>query len=149
MKILCINGPNLNLLTKRDKSLYGKLNLSGIESLLKNEFPEISFTFFQSNIEGEIINIIQEASSKYSALMINPGGYAHTSVAIKDALDLCTIPKVEIHLSHLAKREDYRQKLITASSCDGYISGFKEYSYFAGVYLIQKLINNKKKNKID
>lgn len=149
MKIICINGPNLNLLGKRDKSHYGKLSLSNIESLIKKEFPKISFSFYQSNIEGEIVNVVQEASSKYDGLIINPGGYGHTSVAIRDALEFCTIPKVEIHLSHLAKREDFRQKLITASCCDGYISGFKEYGYFAGVYLIQKLINNKKRIKID
>jgi 3-dehydroquinate dehydratase II len=88
---------------------------------------------------------VQEAASLYDGLVINPGGYGHTSVAIKDALELCSIPKVEVHLSHLSKREEYRQKLLTASSCNGYISGFKEYGYLAGVYLIQKLINNGKK----
>ncbi len=148
MKIICINGPNLNLLGKRDKSQYGKLSLYGIESLIKKEFPKISLSFFHSNIEGEIVNIIQEASSKYDGLIINPGGYAHTSVAIRDALEFCTIPKVEVHLSHLAKREDFRQKLLTASCCNGYISGFKEYGYLTAVYLIQKLINNKKKSNI-
>ena len=146
MKIICINGANLNLLEKRDKSQYGKSNLSGIEFLIKKEFPKISFTFFHSNIEGEIINIIQEASAKYDGLIINPGGYSHTSVSIRDALEFCTIPKVEVHLSHLSKREDFRQKLITTSSCDGYISGFKEYGYLAAAYLIQKIISNKKKS---
>jgi 3-dehydroquinate dehydratase-2 len=146
MKIICINGPNLNLLGKRDKSHYGKLNLSSIESLIKKEYPEIPVTFFHSNIEGEIVNVIQGAASKFDGLIINPGGYGHTSVAIKDALEFCSIPKVEIHLSHLVNREDYRQKLITASGCDGYISGFKEYGYLAAVYLIQKLINSRKKS---
>jgi 3-dehydroquinate dehydratase-2 len=146
MKIICINGPNLNLLGKRDKAHYGKLSLSSIKLLIKKEFPKTNITFFQSNLEGEIVNIIQEASSKYDGLIINPGGYAHTSIAIRDALEFCVIPKVEIHLSHLAKREDFRQRLLTASCCDGYISGFKEYSYLAGVYLIQKLIKNKKKS---
>ena len=146
MKLICINGPNLNLLGKRDKSHYGKLNLSSIESLIKKEYPEISVTFFHSNIEGEIVNVIQDAASKFDGLIINPGGYGHTSVAIKDALEFCSIPKVEIHLSHLVNREDYRQKLITASGCDGYISGFKEYGYLAAVYLVQKLINSRKKS---
>jgi len=146
MKIICINGPNLNLLGKRDKSHYGKFSLSDIESIIKKEFPKISFTFFHSNIEGEIVNIVQEANSKYNGLIINPGGYGHTSIAIKDALEFCSIPKVEVHLSHLANREDYRQKLLTASGCNGYISGFKEFGYLAGVYLIQKLIENKKKS---
>jgi 3-dehydroquinate dehydratase-2 len=105
------------------------------------------FSFYQSNIEGEIINLIQLSSSKYDGLLLNPGGYAHTSIAIKDALEVCSIPKVEVHLSHLAKREDYRQNLITASSCDGYISGFKEYSYLAGTFILQQLyIKRKKEN---
>ena len=105
MKIICINGPNLNLLGKRDKLQYGKLTLSKIESLLKKEFPKLSFTFFQSNNEGEIVETIQKAQVKYDGLMINPGGYAHTSVAIRDALETCKIPKVELHLSHLVNRD--------------------------------------------
>ncbi len=145
MKIICINGPNLNLLGKRDKAHYGKFTLTTLELKIKKEYPDISFTFFHSNIEGEIINEVQEAASNYDGLIINPGGYGHTSVAIKDALEFCTIPKVEVHLSHLSKREDYRQKVLTASSCDGYISGFKEYGYYAGVYLILKLIKDRKK----
>ena len=106
----------------------------------QKEFPQIRFTFFQSNVEGEIINQIQKADKQFNGLLINPGGYAHTSVAIRDALEICSIPKVEVHLSHLIKREEYRQNLITASACDGYISGFKEKSYLAGVYLLSKLI---------
>jgi 3-dehydroquinate dehydratase-2 len=140
MNIIIINGPNLNMLGKRDKGHYGKLSLAKIGSLLKKEFPRISFTFYQSNIEGEIVNQVQKASEKFDGLLINPGGYAHTSVAIRDALEICPIPKVEVHLSHLVKRESYRQNLITASGCDGYISGFKEKSYLAGVYLLNKLI---------
>ena len=140
MKIICINGPNLNLLGKRDKSHYGKSSLTGIKALLKKEFPNISFTFFQSNKEGDIVEKIQKASDTYHGLIINPGGYAHTSVAIRDALELCKIPKVEVHLSHLVNRESYRQSLITASGCNGYISGFKEYSYLAGAYLLTKLM---------
>ena len=145
MNIICINGPNLNLLGKRDKSHYGKLSLTKIESLLKKEFPKVFFTFFQSNEEGEIIEKIQEASSTYQGLIINPGGYAHTSVAIRDALEACKIPKVEVHLSHLVNRENFRQSLITASGCDGYISGFKEHSYLAGAYLLTKLMNKSRK----
>lgn len=146
MKIICINGPNLNLLGERDKSHYGEFNLTYIEELLEKEFPDIAFYYFQSNLEGELVGIIQEASLDYDGLLINPGGYGHTSVAIKDALEFCNIPKVEVHLSHLAKREDYRQTLLTASACDGYISGFKEYGYLAGVYLLQKLINKKRRS---
>ena len=141
MKVIVINGPNLNLLGKRDKSHYGDLSLEKIEALLKKEFKDISFSFFQSNIEGEIIERVQEAAGEFDALLINPGGYAHTSVAIRDALAELKIPKIEVHLSHLAKRENFRQTLITATGCDGYLSGFKEFSYIGGVYLLIKIMN--------
>ncbi|MHB1687535.1 MAG: type II 3-dehydroquinate dehydratase [Ignavibacteriaceae bacterium] len=144
MKILVINGPNLNKLGSRDKSHYGKLTLSKIQTLLTKEFKEIKFSFTQSNIEGEIVDIIQKANKSFNGLIINPGGYAHTSIAIKDALEECKIPKVEVHLSHLGRRENFRQILITASSCDGYISGFKENSYLAAVFVIIKL-NSKRR----
>lgn len=140
MKILVLNGPNLNLLSSRDKLKYGELSLSKIQKLLIKEFPQVAFTFFQSNHEGELVDYIQSASKKYSGLIINPGGYAHTSVAILDALELCKLPKVEVHLSHIAKREEFRKNLLTARNCDGYISGFKEKSYLAAVYLVIKLV---------
>jgi 3-dehydroquinate dehydratase-2 len=141
MKIIVINGPNLNMLGKRDAGHYGLLSLDAIKKILQEEFSGISFDFFQSNLEGEIIDKIQAADKNFDGLLINPGGYAHTSVAIRDALTECMIPKIEVHLSHLAKREKFRQKLVTASGCSGYISGFKEKSYLAGVYLLKKLID--------
>ena len=143
MKILVINGPNINLLGIREHSNYGILTLSEINKIIEAEYQKINFEFFQSNFEGEIIEKIQSAQKEFDALIINPGGYAHTSVAIKDALEACKIIKIEVHLSHLAKSEDYRQILLTAGGCDGYISGFKENSYLAAVYLVQKLYNHK------
>jgi 3-dehydroquinate dehydratase-2 len=143
MKILVINGPNINLLGIREHSNYGILTLSEINKIIEAEYKKINFEFFQSNFEGEIIGKIQSAQKEFDALIINPGGYAHTSVAIKDALEACKIIKIEVHLSHLAKREDYRQILLTAGGCDGYISGFKENSYLAAIYLVQKLYNRK------
>ena len=140
MKILILNGPNLNLLSKRSKEDYGIKDLPQIEDLLKKEFPDVNFTFFQSNLEGELVTRIQEADEIYEGLVINPGGYSHTSVAIHDALELCKIPKIEVHLSHLAKREEFRQTLITARKTNGYISGFSENSYLAAVYLIKKIL---------
>lgn len=142
MKILILNGPNLNMLSKRDKSKYGNKSLNDIETLIKKEYPKIKFTFYQSNIEGELINRIQDADEKFDALIINPGGYSHTSVAIHDALELCKIPKIEVHLSHLANRENFRQNLITAKKTNGYISGFNENSYLAAIYLILKILKN-------
>jgi 3-dehydroquinate dehydratase-2 len=138
LRILIINGPNLNLLGKRDNQHYGDLSLDELEEILKKEYPKHQFTYFQSNIEGELIDRIQISSEEFDALIINPGGYAHSSVAIRDALAEVRMPKIEVHLSHLAKREDFRQNLITATGCDGYISGFKEYSYLAAIFLIEK-----------
>jgi 3-dehydroquinate dehydratase-2 len=128
------------MLVKREAVIYGNLSLETIKKLLSEEFTSVSFVFFQSNLDGELITEIQNAASKFDGIIINPGGYAHTSVALHDALEECKLPKIEVHLSHLGKREEFRQKLLTASACDGYISGFKEYSYMAAVYLLLKLI---------
>ena len=145
MKILVINGPNLNMLGAREENHYGILTIENIEKLVKSQNMDTEFVFYQSNIEGEIVGIIQNASSTFDGILINPGGYAHTSVAIRDALADCKVPKVEVHLSHLVNRESFRQNLITASGCDGYISGFKENSYLAGVFLLKLLLRKEGK----
>jgi 3-dehydroquinate dehydratase-2 len=147
MKILVINGPNLNLLGKRNQTHYGDLTLEKIEELVKKEFKNIEFNFFQSNLEGEIVEKIQSAGNGVDAIIINPGGYAHSSVAIRDALEIQKMPKIEVHLSHLVNRENFRQNLITASGCNGYISGFKENGYLSAVYLIKKILNHEDKKK--
>lgn len=139
MKILVLNGPNLNLLGKREKEQYGTFTLTDIEIELKKEFPDYKFEFFQSNHEGELIDKIQSAPSYFDGIIINPGGFSHTSVALRDALSVCKIPKVEVHISNLAEREDFRQTLVTAPACNGYISGFKINSYIAAAFLISKL----------
>ena len=139
MKILVINGPNLNLLGAREPEHYGGFSLEKLESDLKVEFRDVTFSFFQSNLEGEIVTIIQNADKIFDAIIINPAGYAHTSVSIKDALSLCKIIKIEVHLSHLSGRENFRHNLITSIACDGYISGFKLNSYSAAVFLVKKL----------
>ena len=138
MKILIINGPNLNLLEERLNEFYGSNSLNDLEKNIKQEYPQHNFKFYQSNHEGEIIEKIQGANKDFDGLIINPGGYSHTSVAIRDTLELVTIPKIEVHLSNLAKREDFRHTMLTASNCDGYISGFGEKSYMAAVYLVEK-----------
>lgn len=136
MRILIINGPNLNMLGKRESDQYGTFTLKDLQSKIESKYPEHEFSFFQSNLEGEIISEIQRAPKKHDALIINPGGYTHTSVAIKDALQIIGIPKIEVHLSQISNREDYRQVLITTSAVDGYISGFKEKGYLAAIYLL-------------
>ena len=142
MKIIVINGPNLNLLDKRPSEMYGNFSLSEIEKIVTARFPNHQFEFFQSNHEGELIEKIQSSDSNFEGLIINPGGYSHTSVAIKDALELCAIPKVEVHLSNLAIREDFRNVMLTASSCNGYISGFREKGYLAAIYLLENILSN-------
>jgi 3-dehydroquinate dehydratase-2 len=143
MRILILNGPNLNLLEKREKNNYGGLSLSEINSSIQKEFPQIEFVFSQSNSEEEIISSLQNASG-YDGLIINPGGFTHSSVGIRDAIELLGIPKIEVHLSNLASREEFRKNMITTSKASGYISGFKEVGYFAAVYTIIKLISKKR-----
>jgi 3-dehydroquinate dehydratase-2 len=140
MKFIVLNGPNLNLLGKRDANQYGVLTLDDIEQLLKSEYPEDYFEFYQSNHEGNLIDKIQKANSFFDGLIINPGGYSHTSVAIRDALAECKLPKIEVHLSNIANREDFRKTTITASVCNGYISGFKDDGYVAAVFLLKRII---------
>jgi 3-dehydroquinate dehydratase-2 len=142
MRILILNGPNLNLLGKRDKGHYGVLDLSGLEDIIRGEFIDARFEFRQSNLEGELIGWVQAAEADFDGVILNPGGYAHTSVALRDALAEIKIPKIEVHLSNIFAREDFRHTLITASACDGCISGFKENSYLSAVYI---LLNNFKK----
>lgn len=139
MKITIIHGANLNLLGTREPSIYGIDHLEQINEFIENHFPTIQFTFFQSNLEGELINKIQEASSASNAIVINPGGYTHTSIAIADAIAASNIPVVEVHLSNLFARETYRHTSITGSKCAGTISGFGKYSYILGVEAALKL----------
>lgn len=142
MRILVLNGPNLNLLTLRDKDNYGALSLDSIEKDLRSEFPDIFFEFYQSNHEGDLVDNIQKADDNFNGIIINAGGFSHTSVAIHDALEISKLIKIEVHLSHLVKREDFRQQFITARACNGFISGFKNLSYNAAVYLILKIQQN-------
>ena len=140
MNILILNGPNLNLIENRSEKHYGLKSLKEIEAFIINKFPNHQFKFFQSNHEGELIDEIQNAQKNFDGLVINPGGYAHTSVSIKDALEICKIPKIEVHLSNLASRENFRNIMLTASSCDGYICGLREKSYVSAVFLLDILI---------
>lgn len=142
MKVLIINGPNLNMLEKRDKNNYGSLSLASISQAIRDEFPEIDFTFVQSNSENELIDHIQSADT-FDGVIINPGGYSHSSIALRDALEILKIPKIEVHLSNLSAREDFRKNMITASKVSGYISGFQEISYFAAVYSLTKMISKR------
>ena len=144
MKILVLNGPNLNLLGKRDPEVYGSDTLSGIEQKLKENFPGIEFSFVQSNHEGELIDAIQNArTDSTDALVANWGGFTHSSVAIHDALELLDIPKVEVHLSNIHAREEFRERSITGKAMNGIITGFGVDSYLLGVEAALKILAKK------
>lgn len=133
--IYCINGPNLNLLGKREPEIYGTGSLADIEKLCQNECAKnnVSLDFSQTNIEGELVDKIQEAGENGSALIINAAAYTHTSVAIYDALKMLSIPIIEVHLSQPAARESFRQKSYIAPLSTGSISGFGAQSYILAV----------------
>ena len=140
MKILILNGPNLNLLGERDTSTYGTVTLPEIEKSLKEHFPDFEFTFLQSNHEGELIDAIHSArTDSVDALVANWGGFTHTSVAIHDALELLKIPKVEVHISNIHAREEFREHSITGRVMDGIITGFGLISYHLGVIAAKSL----------
>lgn len=135
-KILVIHGPNLNMLAKREKKIYGKVSLGKINLELKNEAKRLGFDLEikQSNIEGELVTFIQRASKNGTCgILINPAAYTHTSVAIRDAILATKIPTVEVHLSNIYSREEFRHKSLTAPACVGQITGFGKDSYLLGL----------------
>jgi 3-dehydroquinate dehydratase-2 len=142
LKIGIINGPNLNMMGKRDQKIYGNLTLEEInhkiESFAKKE--DIELTIMQSNFEGEIIEFIQQKSSKLNGLVINPAAYTHYSYAIADALRDCPIPIIEVHLSNIFSREDFRGKSVTVTACIGQIAGFGYQSYILAIHALQDFL---------
>ena len=141
MRILVVNGPNLNLLGTREPEKYGSKTLEQINKEVEQFANEKGddVDFFQSNIEGEIVSIIQSAKDKYEGIIINPAAYTHTSVAIRDALLAVKLPAIEVHLSNVYSREDFRQTTYTAGVCIGQIAGMGDYGYkLAILALIEK-----------
>ena len=140
-KYIIINGPNLNLLGKREPEVYGNKCFEDFLITLKAKNPQISIEYYQSNIEGEIVNKIHTAiDSDIVGLIINPAAYTHYSIAISDALEMLTIPKVEVHLTNIYKREKFRHTSMTAKNCDTVISGASNYGYFlASEYIKQRV----------
>ena len=141
-KILIINGPNLNLLGNREDDIYGKDSLDKIKSDCEKKGIEkkLEIIFFQSNNEGELIDKIHEVNDKFDGLIINPAAFTHSSIAILDSLRAINKPKIEIHLSNIYAREEYRKKSITSEGVDGLICGFGGNSYLLGIEAICKLI---------
>ena len=122
MKVLILNGPNLNLLGTREPEIYGSVSMETYIEDLRNEFSQHEILYYQSNIEGEIINRLQE--NDFEILVINPGAFTHYSYAIADCLKNISQPKIEVHISNIYKREEFRQKSVTAANADGILSGF-------------------------
>lgn len=129
MKIIIINGPNLNLLGKREVSIYGEKSFEDHLLILKDKYPNIQIDYFQSNIEGDIINQIQFSDNNYNAILINAGGYSHTSVAILDAIKSISCQVIEIHITNIFSREKFRAHSILSPACKAVICGFGLKSY--------------------
>lgn len=129
MKLLILNGPNLNLLGTREPGIYGSQTFGEYLSELKGKYPKIHFDYFQSNIEGEIINELHRSDKKYEGVILNAGGYTHTSVAIADAIAGISIKVIEVHISNVFAREDFRHVSLLGKYCKGSVSGFGLKSY--------------------
>jgi 3-dehydroquinate dehydratase-2 len=129
MKIQIINGPNLNLLGVREKSIYGDACFETYLETLRQRFANITIDYYQSNIEGEIINKLHEVGFSYDGIVINAGAYTHTSIAIADAIAAINTPVIEVHISNVHKREEFRHKSMIAANCRGVIAGFGMDSY--------------------
>ncbi|MFU8813660.1 MAG: type II 3-dehydroquinate dehydratase [Balneolaceae bacterium] len=142
--IMVLNGPNLNLLGERDAGHYGSQTLEDIHGMLEKNYPEVSFIFMQSNSEGDHVDALHTCrNGSVDAVVANWGGFTHSSVAIHDALELLSIPKVEVHLSNIHAREEFRERSITGRAANGIITGFGADSYRLGVEAALNLLNGK------
>jgi 3-dehydroquinate dehydratase-2 len=138
MKLIIINGPNLNLLGTREKQVYGEISFDEYFLKLKNKFPQTELEYYQSNVEGEIINKLHEVGFSYDGIILNAGGYTHTSVAIADAVAAIKTPVIEVHISNIFAREEYRHISLIAPKCKGSISGFGLESYRLAIESFQE-----------
>jgi|TARA_B110001454_G_scaffold219073_1_gene249765 3-dehydroquinate dehydratase-2 len=129
MKVIIINGPNLNLLGKREESIYGNVSFKDYFTDLKNNFPRLELEYYQSNIEGEIINKLHEIGFSYDCILFNAGGYTHTSVAITDAIASITTDVIEVHMTNIYSREEFRKTSLLSINCKSVICGFGLESY--------------------
>ncbi|WP_268121794.1 type II 3-dehydroquinate dehydratase [Roseivirga pacifica] len=136
MKILVINGPNLNLLGTREKSVYGDQTFESYFETLTAKYPNIDFEYYQSNVEGELINKLHEVGFSYDGIILNAGAYTHTSVAISDAIAAINAPVVEVHISNIHAREEFRHTSLITANCAGMITGFGLKGYEMAVFYL-------------
>ena len=146
-KIIIINGPNLNLLGQREQSQYGSKDYNYLLEICKKRAEELDLKIEikQSNVEGEIVNIIQQSKDEFDGIIINAGGYSHTSVAIRDALDIFKKPIIELHISNIYKREEFRHKSIISGVVTGIICGLGINGYILAINSMQEMLNNENK----
>ena len=133
MKILILNGPNLNLIGKREPAIYGKMSFEEYIPKLIESFPQHEISYLQSNHEGVLIDTLQEADGQYDAVVMNPGGYAHTSIALADCIRAISIPVVEVHISDITRREPYRRHSFTAEACQACFLGMGLQGYYRAI----------------
>ncbi len=143
MKVVVIHGPNMNMLGIRDQAIYGPMKLEEINAQMKAvaEQNKIEIEFFQSNLEGEIVDKIQECLGDSDGIIINPAAYTHTSIAIRDAIQAVGLPAIEVHVSNIHRREEFRQKSLTAPVCHGQISGFGPFGYHLAMIGMLQIFN--------
>jgi 3-dehydroquinate dehydratase-2 len=146
MKVVVIQGPNLNMLGHREQNIYGPMKLEDIHKQMENFAHQngIEIEFFQSNLEGEIVDRIQECLGEADGIIINPAAYTHTSIAIRDAISAVQIPTVEVHISNIYSREEFRKKSLIAPVCAGQIAGFGPFSYHLAMIAITQIMNELK-----
>jgi 3-dehydroquinate dehydratase-2 len=137
MKVMIINGPNLNLLGKREEAIYGNISFDDYLKTLKDEFPKLQIDYYQSNVEGELINKLQEVGFSYDYILLNAGGYTHTSVALTDCVKAIETPVIEVHISNIYAREEFRQKSLLSPNCKAIICGLGLDSYKAGLLTLK------------
>lgn len=140
MRIQIINGPNINLLGKREPSIYGAVSFEEYFRKLVSQYPDVEFAYYQSNVEGEMINKIHEVGFSFDGIILNAGAYTHTSIALQDALRAVTTPAIEVHISNVHTREEFRHKSMISCACKGVICGFGLNSYRLAV---EAFINSK------
>lgn len=138
MKLQIINGPNLNLLGKRETSIYGNQSFEDYFEALKKRFPEVELHYYQSNVEGELINKIHEVGFSFDGIIINAGAYTHTSVAIHDAIGGVKTPTIEVHISNVYAREEFRHKSLITSKCIGMMTGFGMEGYAMAIEFFRR-----------
>ena len=137
MKVMIINGPNLNLLGKREEAIYGNISFNEYLKTLKDEFPKLTIDYYQNNVEGKLINKLQEVGFSYDYILLNAGGYTHTSVSLTDCVKAIETPVIEVHISNIYAREDFRKKSLLSPNCNAIICGLGLDSYKAALLTLK------------